>query len=162
MKVDLAIDAVQSAEADLAKELRLLAEHHAADHDVYHLGHTRARQCVRHVQQLAEFANSYDGERLDAEDATSVSIIEALRRRASTALGRSDVAGLLLADDLRDVYLTAQRTEIAWVVLEQTAKAIRDAALLELVQQCHEQTQQTATWLRSRIKESAAQVYATS
>ena len=70
--------------------------------------------------------------------------------------------GVRLADDLRDVYLTAQRTEIAWVVLQQTAKAIRDAALLELVQQCHEETQQTATWLRSRIKESAAQVYATS
>ena len=66
------------------------------------------------------------------------------------------------ADDLRDVYLIAQRTEIAWVVLQQTAKAVRDAELLELVQRCHEQTRQTATWLRSRIKESAAQVFATS
>ena len=160
MKVDLAIDAVHQSEADLAKELRLLAERHAADHDVYHLGHTLARQCIRHLQQLAEFANRYGGQRIDAEDGTSAGIVESLRRRASAALGRSDVSGLLLANDLRDVYLVAQRTEIAWVVLQQTAKAVRDAELLELVQQCHEQTQQTATWLRSRIKESAAQVFA--
>ena len=162
MKVNLAIDGVQAAEADLAKELRLLAEHHAADHDVYHLGHTLARQCVGHLQQLGDFARRYGAQRMDAEDATSAGVLELLRRRAAAALGRSEISGLLLADDLRDVYLIAQRTEIAWVVLQQTAKAVRDAELLELVQRCHEQTRQTATWLRSRIKESAAQVFATS
>jgi hypothetical protein len=162
VKVDLAIDAVQAAEVDLANELRLLAERHAPDHDVYHLGHARARQGIRHVQQLAEFAHRYDAERVDPEDATSAGIVESsLRQRASAALGRSEGAGLVLVDDLREVYLTAQRTEIAWVVLQQTAKAVRDAPLVELVQQCHEEAQQTATWLRSRIKESAAQVYAT-
>jgi hypothetical protein len=162
VKVNLVIEDVQRAEADLAKELRLLAEHHAADHDIYHLGHTLARQCARHIQQLADAARRYDAKRMDADDATSAGVVESLRRRAAAALGRSEVSGLLLTDDLRDVYLTAQRTEIAWVVLQQTAKAVRDAELVELVQRCHEQTQQTATWLRSRIKESAAQVFAIS
>jgi rubrerythrin len=162
VKVNLVIEDVQRAEADLAKELRLLAEHHAADHDIYHFGHTLARQCARHIQQLADAARRYDAKRMDADDATSAGVVESLRRRAAAALGRSEVSGLLLTDDLRDVYLTAQRTEIAWVVLQQTAKAVRDAELVELVQRCHEQTQQTATWLRSRIKESAAQVFAIS
>src|SRR5438067_11850468 len=53
MKLDKAITDVQSAEADLVKELRTIGERHAGEHDLYHLGHTLAKQCSDHLGLLA-------------------------------------------------------------------------------------------------------------
>ena len=44
MKLDAAIEQVQEAEADLAKELHKIGERHAVEHDLYHLSHTLARR----------------------------------------------------------------------------------------------------------------------
>jgi hypothetical protein len=90
----------------------------------------------------------------------SPGILEALRRRTAGIVGRSEAAGLLLMADLRDLYLTAQHAELAWVVLLQAAKARRDADLIDVVTRCHEQTEMCGKWLRTRIKEAAPQVYA--
>ncbi|MFL6011692.1 MAG: hypothetical protein ACJ734_07880, partial [Gaiellaceae bacterium] len=59
MKLDKAIEDVQDAEAELAKELRAIGERHAVEHDLYHLGHTLAKQCADHLERLAPFAERY-------------------------------------------------------------------------------------------------------
>jgi hypothetical protein len=160
MKLDVAIKDVQDAETDLAKHLRAIGERHAAEHDLYHLGHSLARQCAEHLQRLGPFADRYG-----ASGAGSVpespGVIETLRRKSSELLGRSEASGLLLLKDLRSLYLSAQEAEIAWVILIQAAKAVRDGDLLDAATSCHQEAEACGKWLRTRIKESSPQVLAT-
>jgi hypothetical protein len=56
--------------------------------------------------------------------------IETLRHKSAELLGRSELSGVLLLRDLKQLYLTAQETEMEWVVLAQVAQAVRDRELL--------------------------------
>jgi hypothetical protein len=161
MKLDVAIKDVQDAEADLAKRLRAVGERHAAEHDLYHLGHTLARQCAEHLQRLAPFAERYGASADGGAVPESPGVMEALRRRGSELLGRSEASGLLLLKDLRSLYLSAQEAEIAWVILMQAAKAVRDPELLDAASSCQKAAEARGKWLRTRIKESSPQVLAT-
>lgn len=161
MKLDKAISDVQDAESDLAKELRSIGERHAVEHDLYHLGHTLANQCSDHLEQLALFATRYGAKPRDGGVAGSPSLLETLRHKSAELLGRSEMSGLLLLRDLRNLYLSAQEAEIAWVILAQAAQAVRDRELLQTVSLCHEEAEARGKWLRTRIKEAAPQVLAT-
>jgi len=159
MKLDEAINGVRGAEADLARRLRTVGERHAAEQDVYHLGHTLAKQSAEHVRRLDPFAERY-GARTGEIDAESPGLLESVRHKGAELLGRSTLSGSLLLHDLRELYLAAQETEIAWVMLIQSAQAVRDADLLAAAGPCHAETETCAKWARSRIKELAPQVYA--
>jgi hypothetical protein len=158
MKLDKAIEDVQDAEAELAKELRVVGERHAVDHDVHHLGHTLAKQCADHLERLAPFAERYGASSADNHVHQSPGLLEALRHKSAELLGHSETSGLLLLRDLRNLYLTAQEAELAWVILAQAAKAVRDRELLDEVTRCHEEAEAHGKWLRTKIKESAPQI----
>ena len=160
MTLDKAIDGVRQAEADLARRLRTVGERHAAEQDLYHLGHTLARQCAEHVRRLAPFAERY-GARSGEIDPDSPGLLESVRHKGAELLGRSTASGAALLHDLRGLYLAAQETEIAWVMLIQAAQAVRDADLLAVAGPCHAEIETCAKWARSRIKEVAPQVFAT-
>ena len=160
MKLDEAIDGVQRAEADLAQRLRTVGERHAAEQDLYHLGHTLARQSAEHVRRLAPFAESYGAKSREA-DPESPGLLESVRHKGAELLGRSPASGTALLHDLLGLYLVAQEAEIAWVVLIQAATALRDADLLAASPACPAETGPSAKWVRSRIKEVAPQVLAT-
>jgi hypothetical protein len=161
VKLDKAISDVQDAEADLAKELRTIGERHAVEHDLYHLGHTLAKQCADHLERIAPFVDRYGATERDDGVAESAGLLETLRHKSAELLGRSEMSGLLLLRDLRNVYLTSQEAEIAWVILAQAAQAVRDRELLQVVSLCHEEAEARGKWLRTRIKEAAPQVLAT-
>jgi hypothetical protein len=161
MKLDKAIADVQDAESDLAKELRTIGERHAVEHDLYHLGHTLARQCGDHLERLAPFAERYGTPPREEGGAESPGLLETLRHKSAELLGRTELSGVLLLRDLRNLYLSAQEAEIAWVILAQAAQAVRDRELLQVVSLCHEEAEARGKWLRTRIKESAPQVLAT-
>ena len=160
MKMNKAIEDLHDAEADLAKRLRVTGERHASESDIYHLGHTLARQCAEHLTALAPFAERYGAKPAPDDVDASPGVLETVRRKSAEVVGRSEAAGLLLMADLRDLYLAAQHAELAWVILQQAAKARRDAELIEVVTRCHEQAEMCGKWLRTRIKEAAPQVYA--
>jgi hypothetical protein len=161
MKIALALDDVQKAELDLAHDLRQLAEHHAVEHDIYHLGHARARLCDTHVERIRPFVEPYGAHAQHVERSHGASsMLEAMRRTASELMGREQVVGLVLLHGLRDVYLSAQLVEIDWTILTHAAKAARDASLLDVVCDCHAESEATAKWLRTRIKVSSGQVLA--
>jgi hypothetical protein len=160
MKMNKAVEDVHEAEAELAKRLRVTGERHASESDLYHLGHTLARQCAEHLRALAPFAQRYGAKPAPDDLDASPGLLETLRRKSGEVVGRSEAAGLMLMADLRDLYLAAQHAELAWVVLQQAAKAKRDAELIEVVTRCHEETEMCGKWLRTRIKEAAPQVYA--
>jgi hypothetical protein len=159
MKVQIAIDRVERSERELASELRSVAERHAADHDVYHLGHTLALHCGEHLAALHPFAERYGAHTENGDDvSTSPGFLEAVRHKASELLGRTEPAGLLLLRDLRELYMHAQEAEIDWVILMQTAAAARDPELLDVAAGCHQETESVGKWLRTRIKQTAPQV----
>jgi hypothetical protein len=141
MKLGKAIEYAQDAETELATQLQIVAERHAAEHDLYHLGHTLAQQSGAHVQQLAPFAEKYGVTPHPEGIRESPSVISAVRQKSAELMGRSEPAGLLLLRDLRHLYLTAQQAEIAWVILMQAARAIRDAELQPVAETCREQAE---------------------
>jgi hypothetical protein len=161
VKLDRAIEDVQHAERDLAGELRTVGERHAVEHDLYHLGHTLARQCEEHLRRLEPFAERYGAATAADGAGETPGLLETLRRKSSELLGRSEPAGMLLLRDLRNLYLTAQEAEIAWVILAQAGQAVRDRELLLVASECNEQAEARGKWLRTRIKETSPQVLAT-
>lgn len=161
MKLDVAIQDVRNAEAHLAKRLRVVGERHAVEHDLYHLGHTLARHCSGRLDRLLPFAGRYGASHDRDEVSESPTILERIRHKSAELVGRSEVSGMLLLRDLRDLYLAAQEAEMAWLILSQGAQAVRDRELLEVTTVCHEQAEAVGKWLRTRIKQSAPQVLAT-
>jgi hypothetical protein len=160
MKLDKAIEDVQRAEHELAGELRKVGERHAVEHDLYHLGHTLASQCEEHLERLEPFAERYGAPPAPDGSGETPALLETVRRKSAELLGRSELTGMLLLRDLRNLYLTAQEAEIAWVILAQTAQAVRDRELLLAASECHEEAETRGKWLRTRIKESSPQVLA--
>ena len=160
MKLDKAIEDVQRAEKELAGELRKIGERHAVEHDLYHLGHTLARRCEEHLERLEPFAQRYDAPAASGGAGESSGLLETVRHKSAELLGHSEASGMLLLRDLRNLYLTAQEAEIAWVTLAQAAQAARDRELLLAASECHEEAEACGKWLRTRIKESSPQVLA--
>jgi hypothetical protein len=160
MNMHKAIEDAHDAETELAKRLRVTGERHAGESDLYHLGHSLARRSAEHLQALAPFAERYGAKPAPDDLDASPGLLETVRRKGAQVVGRSEVAGLILMADLRELYLAAQSAELAWVVLLQAAKAKRDAELIEVVTRCHEEAEMCGKWLRTRIKEAAPQVYA--
>ena len=159
MKLDKAIEDMHEAESELATQLRSVGERHASEADLYHLGHTLARQCAEHARRLAPFAERYGATPIDEHDGTeSPRVVEALRRTGAKLIGRSETSGLLLLRDLRHLYLAAQNAEIAWVILLQAARAVRDPELIEAAK--YQEAEARGKWVRTRIKESCPQVLA--
>jgi hypothetical protein len=161
MKVDKAIGEVQDAETELATELRKVGERHAIEHDLYHLSHSLAKQCESHLERLRPFAERYGASPATDGVGEGTSLLERMRHKTAELMGRSEASGMLLLRDLRDLYLTAQEAEIAWVILAQVAQAARDRELLVAVSECHEEAEARGKWLRTRIKESSPQVLVT-
>ena len=160
MKIEQLLDDVRDTESDLARQLRTVAERHAAEHDVYHIGHSQALACGQRIEQLAPHAQRYGAAERTAPPARSPGLLEEARHKGAELLGRSKASGQLLLSDLRKLYLTAQATELAWVILLQATQAVRDPDLLDTATECHQRATMCAKWIRTRIKEAAPQVYA--
>jgi hypothetical protein len=160
MKLNQAIEHVQDADCDLADELETIAERHAAESDVYHVAKTLASRCGLQLDELRSHAVRYGAaERaLEASSNGGPEVLERARRLASELIGKHELAGMLLLDDLRGLYLAAHRAELAWVVLEQGAKAARDAELLETAKKGREEAERRWKWVRTRVKEASPQV----
>ena len=158
MKLDVAVRSVQDAERELAHELLVVGERHAAEADLYHLAHTLAQQCAQQIELLKPFGERY-GVPDDAEGVgESNSLAEWLRRTGSKLAAKSAAPGMLLLRDLRGLMLQCYDAEIAWLVLGQVGNAIRDRALLDGVCTGHERAEMRCKWIRTKIKESCTQI----
>jgi hypothetical protein len=159
VRVGHTIDVVHSTTMDLADHLRSVAERHATDHALYHVGRTLAARCEETAATLEPFADLY---RQDLDDTSSPfgDLAERLRRGAATAMGRSPATGVLLLRDLRDLATDAHGAFIDWTVLRQGASVARDQALLDVAMVGQEEMKRVTSWVTTRIKESSPQVMA--
>jgi len=159
VKVGQAIRQLHELETDLADEFRKVGERHAADHEVFHACHVLATQCEQHAIRLHLVADRYATELPDDEDRDLwQGLLEATRDKMSKALGRMKPSALLLLRDLRQLFLAAEECSITWVMLGQAAQAARDKELLQVVRDCHTETEVQVKWLTTQIKVRSPQV----
>ena len=161
MKIGPALEHLHAGERDLAHDLRAVAERHATDHAVYHVGNMLADRCEELAAGLGPFLAEYGEDEPDEDDGGVVrAFAERVRRTTSELLGRSEETGLLLLRDLRDLYTHAQETEIDWTIVRQGALAARDRSLDITCQTGMQETGRVSRWLKTRIKETAPQALA--
>ena len=113
----------------------------------------------QHVALLSKIASNY-GLDLEADADEPNKLTERLRAAASSAMGRRPGAGLLLLEDLRDLYLQAAENSLAWEMLAQIAQAKQERELLNLARQCHPQTLRQMRWANTLLKTQAPQALA--
>jgi glutamate-1-semialdehyde aminotransferase len=161
MKIGPALEHLHASQRNLADELKVVAERHATEHDVYHVGSMLAGRCEQLAAGLGPFLESY-GQREPNEDGADVvrAFADRVRRTAAAMVGRSEKAGLLLLRDLRELYVQAQETAIDWTIVRQGALAARDQALDISCVTGMQETERIVRWLKTRIKEGAPQALA--
>ena len=158
MRLGMALEELHQAESALAEELRAVGERHAAEHDVWHLCTTLAKQCHDHAERLRQAAARYDEQLPEQEPPTpGEGLLSGLRRKGAELTGRQPPSGVLLLHDLRRLYLLASECEIDWEMVSQGAKAAHDRDLLATAGHCLEQTTTQVKWLKTRIKEASPQ-----
>ena len=133
-------------ETELAAAYREVGEAHADEVDVFHLTRTLAKQCETHAERLAPFVARY-GEQAE----------EAPERLHADLFAGARSGGLGLLRDLHDLYVMAAQSDIAWTLVGQAARGLRDAELLEVVTACERATATQMQWLRTRMKQAAPQ-----
>jgi hypothetical protein len=146
MQVAHYLGLLHKAEANLARALGEVAEAHADEVDVFHTCHAVARQCHAHAAALEPFVERYGEDAPDEPD-----------RLHSTLFTGTRTGGLGLLRDLQDLYLMAAETDIAWTLVGQAAKGLRDDDLQSTVEACEGETAIQLKWLRTRMKQAAPQ-----
>jgi len=152
-----ALHRLHAGENHLHRDLLRVAEVHHAEHEVHHVAKDLARWSAEHVRLLGEQAHRHDVD-LDTEaDAPSV-VGQRLREGVSTLTGRRPEPGVLLLEDLRDLYLQASDNSLAWEMLAQYAQAERLDDLLALTERCHPQNLRQLRWANTMIKTQSPQI----
>src|SRR4051794_7280193 len=113
---------VHTAQENLARGYRAVADAHAADQDVFHLCHKLAAQCDAHAEQLGPHADRYADPAADEPDALHSDIFRGPRS-----------GGLGLMRDLQDLYVMAAEADIVWTLVGQAARGARDEELFAVV-----------------------------
>jgi hypothetical protein len=161
MRIGPALEHLHASERDLAQQLHAVAERHAADHAVYHVGNMLSDRCEQLADGLGPFLAAYGQ---DEPDGDGVEVVRAfadrVRRTTAELVGRSERTGLLLLRDLRDLYVHAQETQIDWTIVRQGALAARDHSLDITCQTGMQETERVSRWVKTRIKETAPQALA--
>jgi len=65
--------------------------------------------------------------------------------------------GFGLVRDLHDLFLLVAEAHLAWMILPQTAQALRDKELIAACTKVGGETDGQGSWLQTRIKQAAPQ-----
>ena len=146
MQVSHYLGLLHRAQCTLAAAYREVAEHHGDEPDIEHLCEQLAQRCDDHAEALTPFVARY-GE--DAPDEPERLHSEIFRGTRSGPLG--------LLRDLQDLYLVAAECDIAWTLVGQAARGLRDDDLVATVAAAEQDTAIQLKWLRTRMKQAAPQ-----
>jgi hypothetical protein len=123
---------LRAGELALAEACAQVAERRASDPDVFHLCRQLGAEARARAERLGAFA-------------------EPAAEEGSPPPGES------LLDDLRALFLLAQRSFVDGTIVLRGAQAAREAELLEAAEAGLGGTQKTLKWLRTRISTAAPQ-----
>ena len=134
------------SQEELGRGFREVGESHRDEQDVFHQCNRLARQCDRHAEALAPFAERYGEDAPDEPERLHSTLFEGTRE-----------GPLGLLRDLHDLYLMASECDITWTVVGQAAAGVRDQHLADVVRACEGEVAIQLKWLRTRIKQAAPQ-----
>ncbi len=137
---------LHKAQVDLADAFRQVRDAHADEVDVFHMCEKLAKECDSHAERLQPFADRYGEDAPDEPDRLYSELFKGTR-----------TGGLGLLRDLHDLYLMACECDMAWTLIGQAARGVRDRELLAVVDGCEGETAIQLAWLRSRLQEAAPQ-----
>jgi len=155
------LERLHANELALGDDYRLTGERHAVEHDVFHTSHTLAKQCVARANRLRPFLERYAGDpgkEATEEPGPVADAVAGVRRKVSEIVGRRETPGLLLLRDLGNLYLSLAECELLWTLAGQAAQSLRDRELLAVASECDEQVTIELRWVKTRMKESSAQI----
>jgi hypothetical protein len=155
--LEYAVRRVRHGESELVSQLLRVSEKHEQEAEVHFVTRDLAEWSRLNLAALAEVASRYEID-VDAEPDEPGRLRHAVDALAAKTPGR--VAGVALLEDLRDLFLVASETSLAWEMLAQHAKARREHDLLDLVSKCHPQTLRQLRWINTTIKVTSPQVLA--
>ncbi|MBV9594810.1 MAG: hypothetical protein JO147_13565 [Actinobacteria bacterium] len=146
---------VHHGETEMVSHLEHLAAKHRADHEIYFVALDMAEWSRTNLRQSAQVAADHDIGL--SQRSPGPGPLDRLQEGMSTLLGRRPEPGLLLLEDLRDAYLRASQTSLAWEMLAQHAQAAHDTDILELAGRCHPQNLRQIRWCNTMLKTLAPQ-----
>lgn len=147
MKLPVYLSLLAESESTLARSFRQVADAHGDEPDVHFLCLTLAAQCDNHRQKLDPVIERYRAAETDDEP----------ERLHADAIEEARSGPLGLLRDLQDLYLLASLTDVTWTMVKQSAQALRDAGLLEIIAGCEHETSVQLRWLMTRMKQAAPQ-----
>lgn len=150
-----ALHRVHGAEQDLVVLLDEITTRHAQDHEVLHVARDLRGWSAEHIAVLTDHAADR-GIRLD-DDTSGPGGARRLVAAAGHLLRRPD-PGILLLEDMHDLYLAASHASLAWEMLAQIAQAQHDRDLLGLTGRCHPQTLRQIRWANTMLKTLSPQI----
>lgn len=157
--IHVALRRIHDGENQISINLLQVAERHRTEHEIHHVARDLASWSAQHVPLLTEHAARF-GLDLDGYADEPHPGASRLREAVSTALGRRPQPGILLLNDLRELYLQASDNSLAWEMLAQIAQAKHERDLLTLTERCHPQTLRQIRWANTMIKTQTPQILA--
>jgi hypothetical protein len=146
MRISNYIEYTKRCEEELAKSFKIVAKHHVLEPDVHEMCNLLASWSLDHAQNLQLMIDRYGAEENTEPDRLGYSILKM----------RTGSLGLLR--DLHDLWLMTIEVKLCWIILLQSAKALRDTKLKLACLQFGKQTKRQSEWLMTKIKMSSSQV----
>jgi hypothetical protein len=155
--LEYALHRVHHGENVVVQHLSRLAHRHEREVEVRHVANDLVGWSTMNIARLADAAESYEVSLSREPDHPGV-VRHAVDAMAAAVDGRAPA--LVLLEDLRDLYLVASETSLAWEMLAQHAQARRERDLLQVTSECHPQTLRQIRWANGMIKILSPQVLA--
>lgn len=137
---------LREAEHEIADAFNSVADHHGDEPDIFEICQKFARTSTVHEKAIERFSSIY-GEASEQE---------ASRVKNSLFKGPRS-GGFGLVRDLHDLFLLATEAHLAWMILLQAARALRDKELIAACTKLGGETDGQRSWLQTRIKQAAPQ-----
>jgi hypothetical protein len=146
MRISNYIEYTKRCEEELAKAFKVVAKHHILEPDVHEMCNLLASWSLDHVQNLQLMIDRYGEEENTEPDRLDYSLLKI----------RTGSLGLLR--DLHDLWLMTNEVKLCWIIILQSARALRDTKLKLACLQFGNQTKRQSEWLLTKIKMSSSQV----
>ena len=146
MHVGLYLQMVKTTEQELEKALKAVADRHQQEPDLQEICTILSSWSQAKARSTDRFIHKYGRERDREPQRLYSDLFQGPRR-----------GGLALLRDLHDLWLMTTEAQIAWTLLAQAARALRDKDFVQTCEHNKEQTHRQTSWLETRSKQAAPQ-----
>jgi hypothetical protein len=139
----------KGSEEQLANALLLVAERRERDYEIAQMAPVLAGWSREHVRWLAPIVERY-----------GITPSEHPERLRSAVLYGTRIGAMGALQDMQDLSLLAEHTEMAWTILFQAAKELHDDDLLRISGDARDHTKRQLRWFRTVLEHQAPEALA--